>query len=135
MVKEMVNNFARMSTDSLAEYGVGIGQLIYLAGSVLVPVAEDSFDYRMKFLGAFVIGDHIIVNDELKMFYVDPDNFVMIDAEENERLAKIRDKDFTPEPVPSDSPFTTEQVQKAEAMAEYVDLNDPSDTEAAEVGG
>lgn len=96
MVKEMVNNFARMSSDSLAEYGVNEGQLIYLAGSVLVPLAEDSFDYRMKFLGAFVIDDHITVNDEIKMFYVDPDNFVMIDEEENKRLLAIRDEDFAP---------------------------------------
>lgn len=96
MVKEMVNNFAVMINDSLAEYGVKNGQLIYLAGNVLVPVAEDSYDYRMKFLGAFVIDDHITVNDDIKMFYVDPDNFAMMSNEENARLSAIRDEDFKP---------------------------------------
>lgn len=94
MVKEMVNNFAVMCSDSLEEYGVKNGQTIYLAGSVLVPLEQDSFDYRMKFLGAFVIDDHITVNDELKMFYVDPDNFVLMGNEANARLCAIRDEDF-----------------------------------------
>lgn len=99
MVKEMVNNFAIMSSDSLAEYGIKNGQTIYLAGSVLVPAAEDSFNYRMKFLGAFVIDDHIVVTDETKMFYVDPENFVMMDEGENTRLCAVRDEDFKLETV------------------------------------
>lgn len=91
---DMVNHFARMSNDSLAEYGVKQGQIIYLAGSVLVPVAENSFDYRAKFLGAFVIDGHIHVTEDHKMFYVDPDNFIQMSDEEEAPMIAIRDEDF-----------------------------------------
>lgn len=97
MVNEMVNHFARVKGDSLAEHGVVDGQSIYLAGNVLVPNAEDSFDYRMKFLGAFVIDEHIIVNDDKKMFYIDPANFIMMDEGEEAGLIKVRDEDFKQE--------------------------------------
>lgn len=109
MVREMVNHFAFVNNDSLEEYGVLPGQTIYLAGSVLVPLAEDSFDYRMKFLGAFVIDDHITVNDDRKMFYIDPDNFTMMTEDEEAHYIKIRDEDFKKDEqtVATDEEFVT----------------------------
>lgn len=105
MVKDMVNHFATVSNNSLAEYGVVEGQAIYLAGSVLVPNSEEHpFDYRMKFLGAFVIDGHIHVTEEKKMFYIDPDNFVQMSDEEEAELIKTRDEEFAkkqPGEVPS----------------------------------
>lgn len=96
MVNKVVNAYARVKGDTLVEHGIKDGQLIYLAGNVLVPLAEGSFDYRMKFLGALVFDDHITVDDDTKMFYIDPDNFEMIDEDENNRLCEIRDADFKP---------------------------------------
>lgn len=94
MVNDMVNHFAKVSGDSLAEYGVVDGQTIYLAGSVLVPNGQDSFDYRMKFLGAFVIDGHITVTDDKKMFYIDPANFTQMGEEEEAPMIAIRNEDF-----------------------------------------
>ena len=95
---EMVNNFARVVGDSLSEFGVINGQLIYLAGSVLTPIEEERpFDYRLKFLGAFVSDNHITVSEEQKMFYIDPDNVAMVGSDLNEELCAIRDKDFKKE--------------------------------------
>lgn len=92
---DMVNNFATVVGNSLNEFGVVDGQLIYLAGSVLTPTEEERpFDYRLKFLGAFVMDQHITVNDDRKMFYIDPDNIKMLTEEENKVLLVVRDEDF-----------------------------------------
>lgn len=102
MVNDMVNHFAKVCNDSLAEHGVKNGQTIYLAGNVLVPVEPDSFDFRMKFLGTFVIDGHIVVTDDVKMFYIDPTSFVQMTADEEAELIKTRDNDFVKQDVMAD---------------------------------
>lgn len=96
MVKDMANHFARVCDDTLAEYGVKNGQVIYLAGSVFVPEEKDQFNYRMKFLGAFVNDKHITVTDDIKMFYIDPASFTLMNAGEEAELIAIRDAEFAP---------------------------------------
>jgi hypothetical protein len=90
-----VGKFAKVIKTSLAKYGVKKGQIVYVSGSGFVPSAKDPYNFRLKFIAAFVVDDHIIVDAEKKkMFYVDARTLELLADEEQERLVAIRNEDF-----------------------------------------
>lgn len=92
-----VNDFAKVVNDEgLVEYGINVGDHIYVSGSGFVPVSKaDPYKYRLIFVAARLdAGGHIQTDGG---FTIDGKSLKKATKPVTTKLLAIRDKDFAPD--------------------------------------
>jgi hypothetical protein len=88
-----VGMFARIKGDDFKEYGVGDGDIIYIAGDTVVSVEEkDPYALRRVFVAAYTKDGHIQI--ALNPFIVDAKRLKAVSKGEQKSLDEIKEKDF-----------------------------------------
>lgn len=86
-----VGQFVTIKDDEFKKYGVSKGDLLYLAGDIIVTIREeDPYTLRRVFIAAFMDGDYV---DQTKQpFTVDATRVTPVSKEEQERLFALHEE-------------------------------------------
>lgn len=85
--------FCTVDSSQFTEYGVKMGDLVYLAGDALYPVTEDEpYTYRKVFVAAFTEDGHLL--DKKKPFLIDGMNLVPVAEARQQSLSDLLKEDF-----------------------------------------
>ena len=96
MVMIETGQFCTVESSRYVDYGIKRGEVVYLAGDMMVPVEEkDPYTYRKLFVAAYTDGGH--VKAERKPISIDAINLKPVSSAKQEELKQLMEDDFKQE--------------------------------------